>query len=80
MKEIFEKIQQIILQIEDEHKKTDHQSGNIKKVFVIATINSFLTPEQRVIFDPILADLIDVFVKLMNSDRMLGLTSNYCCF
>lgn len=79
-KQIFDKICTVILEVESE-SKSSKKSGTLKKGIALSIINSFLDENQKKVFNPIIGDLIDLIVQLMNSDRMLCLTSNkYCCF
>jgi hypothetical protein len=77
---VFDKICSAIVEVEAEYSKSDHKSGYIKKGIVLSVINAFMDENQKKVFNPIIGDLIDLIVQLMNSDRMLGLTSKYCCF
>jgi hypothetical protein len=49
-----------------------YSSGATKKETVIQACNSFLTPEQQVVLDPILSALIDLCVKLMSESAVLN--------
>ena len=75
MKEVLKEMQTIIIQAEKIYLK-----GTDKKAFVVATINNLLTEEQRKTFGPIIDALVDQFVILMKSDRMIEIQKKYCCF
>jgi hypothetical protein len=75
MKEVLKEMQMIIIQAEKIYLK-----GTDKKAFVIATINNLLTEEQKKTFGPIIDALVDQFVILMKSDRMIAIQKKYCCF
>ena len=49
-----------------------YSSGATKKETVIQAWNSFLTPEQQELLDPILSGLIDLCVKLMSESAVLN--------
>ena len=75
--DVFIRIQEAILHAEKVYVNSE---GDRKKKLALSILESSLTPEQKQSVEPLLSCLIDQFVALMQSDRMIGLGSSCCLF
>ena len=78
MESVLFQLTKFILQVEKEYEKLP-KKGSKKREIVVALMNTMMTEEEKLVFDPLLESLIDFSVSLMNQPKLLGVKSRFFC-
>jgi hypothetical protein len=78
MESVLLQLTKFILQVEKEYEKLP-KKGSKKREIVVALMNTMMTEDEKLVFDPLLESLIDFSVGLMNQPKLLGLKSRFFC-